>query len=785
MTLLTPFAPRAQKAKEAAVNVTGVSTRADARGAVVTVTGDAALSRAQTWQDDEGFHIVGYRWSMGAGAPRGVKVRRVGDSLELVVPVKRGASVTVHPSLNSLELVVAGGLAQSSDAVAPARPRESEREARPRGAYPGGLAQTRADADERVNAIERRASQQQQQARQENFGGEAESKIAVRHETRAKTESQAKTVEPPAETYVAGQFQETAPPQMPTSETVVNAATPEPVQPAAPPALTRQTGMAVGTRAGGSSLITIALVAFLVAVGGTLVFVRQRERGGAETAGDAGRTESKAVVVKATDSKVAGAKTDSTAAKGNAKVPAKDSATKGNEDQSGGAQALVKHESGARGVQFTMSAPPVLFGAFRIEQEVDKMARGEAHSVEVLASRAPDDRRALEARLLRMVAAEQATEGERKRVRAALEDYGFVARQSAALLLAPDTFQRSSAARALGKIASASSLPFLLEALYDADAVVRTEAVVSLGALGLPSAIGALLDMARRHPEVPAQLLGSALSACSVDSLELTRGEGGGYSLAGEELFTGEINSFEPIAAIEQLPVWLEDETLAEALERLDSTDVEARVAAAQQLALYSVQRSVEALTQISARDRSPVVRATAVTSLGHIGHVSVFVPVLIAMADEAREVRASAARALSRLNLDRADAYVRVIETADQETLMRLAGACVTAGLARQAIDRLASEDRRQAYEAFSLLSLVARGGQSGVILEVVEGGGDLKVRQSAARLLALQGQPEVASRLRAIAADAGTPEGLRSVIAEGVARGEYEVARDAAGGE
>ena len=779
MALLTPFAPRAQKAKESGVNLTGVSSRADARGAVVTVTGDAPLSRAQTWQDDEGFHIVGYRWSMGAGAPRGVKVRRVGDSLELVVPVKRGASVTVHPRFNSLELVVNGGLAQSSDAEATAaQPGETGRETRQRGAHSGGQdSQTRAAADARVRAIERRTSQQQQATEDSSFA-EAGTRIASASETRVKAAEppQAKAEEPHAETYVAGQFQEVAPPQVPPAQIEVAAATPEPVQPA--PALTQQTGMAVAAPTGGSSMLTIALVAFLVAVGGTLVFVRQRGRGEAESSNAAKNSESKALV-KASDAKMTVSKTN-----GKTKGAAKDSATKTGAGQSSGGQALVKQDATARSIHFSTSAPPVLFGAFRIEQEVEKMARGEAHSVEVLGSRAQDDRRALEARLLRMITAEQTSETERARARAALEDYGFVARQSAALLLAPDSFQRSSAAHMLGKIGAASSLPFLLEALYDDDAVVRTEAVVSLGALGLPSAIGALLDMARRHPEVPAQLLGSALSACSVASIELTQGEGGSYSLASEDLFTGEITAFEPVAEIEQLPVWLEDETLAEALDRLDSTDVEARVAAAQQLAQYSVQRSVEALSQISTRDRSSAVRAAAVTSLGNIGHVSVFAPVLIAMADEAREVRASAARALSRLSFDRADAYVRVIETADEETMMRLAGACVTAGLARQALDRLASEDRRQAYEAFSLLSLVARGGQTGVILEVVEGGGELKVRLSAARLLALQGQPEVASRLRAIASDESAPQELRAVIAESVARVEQagaHVASDA----
>jgi hypothetical protein len=90
LTVLTPLAPRAQRQQERGANVTGVATRATERGAVVSITGDAALTRAQTWQDDEGFHIVGYKWAMKSGAPRGVKVRRVGDSLEMVIPVRRG-----------------------------------------------------------------------------------------------------------------------------------------------------------------------------------------------------------------------------------------------------------------------------------------------------------------------------------------------------------------------------------------------------------------------------------------------------------------------------------------------------------------------------------------------------------------------------------------------------------------------------------------------------------------------------------------------------------------------
>jgi hypothetical protein len=115
------------------------------------------------------------------------------------------------------------------------------------------------------------------------------------------------------------------------------------------------------------------------------------------------------------------------------------------------------------------------------------------------------------------------------------------------------------------------------------------------------------------------------------------------------------------------------------------------RTQAAQQLAQFQVQRSVAALAALAATDRDATVRATAVTSLGIIGHESVFASVLGATADEAREVRAAAARALSRLSFDRADAYVRVIEAGDETEMRRLAHACINAGLATKALDRLA----------------------------------------------------------------------------------------------
>ena len=167
-----------------------------------------------------------------------------------------------------------------------------------------------------------------------------------------------------------------------------------------------------------------------------------------------------------------------------------------------------------------VAGPTTLYGAYRIDQEVGKLVLGQPHRMDVLASRAMDDRRAIETSLIKGVNSPDLDESARRRAREALEEYGFVARQCATLLLAPDAFERTSAARCLGEIKSEAALPFLLEGLYDSESIVRNQAVVSIGELKLPSAIGALLDMARTHPDVPSALLSRTLSACSVEGLD-------------------------------------------------------------------------------------------------------------------------------------------------------------------------------------------------------------------------------------------------------------------------
>ena len=415
----------------------------------------------------------------------------------------------------------------------------------------------------------------------------------------------------------------------------------------------------------------------------------------------------------------------------------------------------------------TVEFEPSAYGAYRIDQEVGKLVLGKPHRMDVMASRVPEDRRAIEASLIKALDSVDCGEEGRRRAREALEEYGYVARQSALMLMGRDAWERSSAARTLGQIGSPSSLTFLIEALHDQDSVVRNQAVTSLGALKLPAAIGALLDIARRHPDIPASLLSHTLSACSVESLGYLDSSATDASLLSEGQVGSDPADFEPFKSFEDLPEG-DDAELTAALGQLADADEQARTRAVQQLGTHHVQRSVLALGSTAINDLDPRVRAAAVASLGAIDHESVFAPVLIALADESRIVRAAAARTLTSLHFDRADAYVRVMESSDSETLHRAARACISTGIVAQAVDRIASEDRHQAYEAFSLFSLIARANEVQPIIDVIENHQDDEVRLCAVRVLNVAATSQLAPRLREIASSESIPESVRTAVLE-----------------
>ncbi|MBV9958055.1 MAG: HEAT repeat domain-containing protein [Acidobacteria bacterium] len=764
-----PFvSSRAQRrSKEQPPKVTGISSRKTASGDVVSLAADGALNGVQTWQDPNGsFHLIlpGSGESPVKAAP-GVKVRRVGNSLEIEVAARRGSNVTVQPRFNRLDLVVNGGIDPQSSA------REESRE----------LAQ--ASAVEREES--RAASAQQRPAPRTPRESSAMPKAAAFPDQLTSNQPLPSTPLSQSSTYTAPtSAQQSASTVSDTPANGVSVAqAPAQMQPPVPAPSSETAETDVGAESGWTFFysgwwVTVLLIGVLISL---VVWRRKDAQSGWEEYGPAKNVKVEAAPAALAETR-ASKPVDPSAI--NSVVGDRRVGDRRRSSRKGGrrstdmktpdpSELMEPHEQSLELRPASAPPPAALFGAYRVDQEVFKLVLGQPHRMDVLASRAPDDRRAMETSLLKAIRSNETDESGRRKARQALEDYGFLARQSATLLLAPDACERAAAARMLGEVGANSSLQFLLEALYDTEAIVRTQAVESIGALKLPSAIGALLDIAHRYPDMPTSIMSNALNACSIDFMGIfddapVAPQPALLMASADESRPSECTQLEPASVVYELPESSDDEALVDALAHLQSVDAEARATAAQTLALYRVGRAVTALKEMASSDVEPAVRAVAVASLGAIDHESVFSAVLVTLADEARDVRAAAARALSRLSFDRADAYVRVIETSDANELEAVALACIKTGMAGQALERLASDDRRQAYEAFSLLSLLARANQAQPILEVVERHTDINTCLVAIQLLGSSGHPDIASALRHLAVRETMPEQLRTALME-----------------
>jgi HEAT repeat protein len=704
---MTPhFVSQAQKAS-GQNRVWDVSSKPAGSGTMVSIAADGPVDKQQNWQDGEGYHLVlpNTVSADSLKAVRGVKVRRVGTSLEVVFQTKPGSKVNVQTEGNEITLLV----------------------------------------DKKLDV------------RQDEFSQSA----PVARDVQPPTFSYPVSNPSSTSSYSSGETAHTSstwsPSMGPTSE-APTAGLPE--QAAAPAANEAPVNIEIEDEGLAASIFSGTSVFIVLTLGLVGLLVTRKLRSRQEVIHHEEEPLSDEVEW-VEDEMVSNASLQMRSSRAGdagssvAKSPAV-AATNGSPKQSV--------------TRIPVTGPTSLYGAYRIDQEVGKLLLGQPHRMDVLASRAIDDRRAIETSLIKGVNGDF-EETARRRAREALEEYGFVARQCATLLLAPDAFERTSAARALGEIKSESALPFLLEGLYDSESIVRNQAVVSIGELKLPSAIGALLDIARTHPDFPSNLLSRTLSACSVEGLDFFDAMpiapaqlGMGYDLSVIE----QITHLEPVSSVEELPKDSDDENLTSALSAVASSDFPERAEALKMLAQFRVQRSVAAITEVARQDSEPNLRALAIASLGAMDHESVFPAILIAMADDTREVRASAARALNRLSFDRADAYVRVIETGDEATIRDVARACIQAGIVSQNLDRLESSDHRQAYETFSLICLLARAKMCESLLDAIASHQKVSVRLKVVHLLGCAGQPETFEQFQELAVRDGVSEEVKTALLE-----------------
>ena len=669
----------------------------------MSIAADSPLSRAQNWQDSEGYHLVFPNAvpAYSLTAARGVRVRRVGTSLEVLLQTKPGAKVTIQPDGNHFNLIV-------------------DRKLEPR-------------ALEGDSRYEPNSSEDLQQSSQTGLGSTSSGTTA----------------------HTAGNW---SPPTGRMSDLP-----PEPFPEyavATPESAASKIEVQVEDEGLLASIFSGTGVFFVMVFGLVGLVVSRKLR-------------SREVIVHTAETSLLEDDEWENYVDEGSTLQMRD-VQKGDPGSSlvkSGGSVSTNGSPRQSVVRMPVAGPMSLYGAYRIDQEVGKLILGQPHRMDVLASRAIDDRRAIETSLIKGINAFDMDESGRRRARTALEEYGFVARQCAALLLSSDPFERTSAARCLGEIKSEAALPFLLEGLYDSESIVRNQAVVSIGELKVPSAIGALLDIARTHPDVPSALLSRTLSACSVEGLDFFDGAipGAGQLGLGHDLsIVEQITHLEPSSSVEELPESCDDEQLTQALSLLESIGVQERSEALKQLAQFRVQSSVRAMARVAREDSEPNIRSMAIASLGSIDHESVFPAILIGMADATREVRASAARALNRLSFDRADAYVRVIETSDEETLRDIAQSCINAGIVSQNVGRLGSSDHRQAYETFSLICLLAKANMNEPILDAIADQSNLDVSLKAVHLLAATGEPGMFEQLRLLAVREGVREEVKTALLE-----------------
>lgn len=138
---------------------------------------------------------------------------------------------------------------------------------------------------------------------------------------------------------------------------------------------------------------------------------------------------------------------------------------------------------------------------------------------------------------------------------------------------------------------------------------------------------------------------------------------------------------------------------------------------------------------------------------------------------DPSAEVRQKAVRDLYQMDPDQAATLVNdALREGSPDERRRIGSALADSGLLYEAIDDLMAENHGNCYSAFSLLFLVAKAGVVEPLSTVIEKHPSLDLSLAVIRLLASSGEPEVASTLQRLAANASLAPELRSAAAESV---------------
>lgn len=291
----------------------------------------------------------------------------------------------------------------------------------------------------------------------------------------------------------------------------------------------------------------------------------------------------------------------------------------------------------------------------------------------------------------------------------------------------------------------------------------QNDSVVPANATATPIASAERSRSTPKRPAAPATKTDLAVSASS-DATNFSRSYS--ESLEINHLPIGKINSIPSPMPIDELED-SDDEGLLAAIDEVQDdsdADAEFRLVALRVLAGFKNRNAIEALSQIALYDLSSNLRSKAVMMLAEFDHESVFEPIVLACADPSREVRAAGARALVKVSFDRADAWTRFAQSEDQYRSRQVARAAVEAGLVERSFDRLVLNDEKAVAEAFALVYLLIKTGETETIFRAVREHRDLKTRVALLHAIKVANVAEVIPELTAFIA----AEPLGSVVAD-----------------
>src|SRR5204863_5540298 len=137
-------------------------------------------------------------------------------------------------------------------------------------------------------------------------------------------------------------------------------------------------------------------------------------------------------------------------------------------------------------------------------------------------------------------------------------------------------------------------------------------------------------------------------------------------------------------------------------------------------------------------------------TDLAEAGGEDSFGLITKSFDDPSAEVRNAAARALYSLQPDLAASFTRALREASPERRRKIGAAIAGSGLAANAINSLAGEGRDKTHDAFSILFLMAKAGETQPLMSAIAKHSNLEVRLTAVKLIGLSNQQGVLPALR-----------------------------------